>query len=437
MSYGGKIPALGDRGWGVGLALQPFGGSIVKWPNDWAGRYRITEVDREVFSGTLTGGIEVIPQVRIGGGLVYYYTMETFKQHLWQEPFGATGVLTPGYPDATAKLGKLDGGALTYDVSFEVEPLKGVPFTFALDYKHKATQDLSGDVTWSGVSPLLGSPLITPANPLYPLKVATSTTSAKQTLTIPNTLNIGASYRVVKPVLVMATFTLDRWVVYDFDHFVGNTGFQLKVPRHYGNGQTYRAGVAWDVLPMLVLRAGLQRDVSGLKKELYSPTLPDASSWGGSLGATVKFAKAFSVDAGVFYAKMDKVTVPSSAVGSESPDRGADRHLPRVVRAQRVRLLAVRELAARRDVVRRTAPAQARSIGGRPRQGAASPFRVSGGPPPRRAASCREGSAGGRGVSMFPAWTTSRVRTSPCCRAGGPVRRAGRCGRASRAKRCG
>lgn len=309
VSYGGRLSALGDRGWGVGLALQPFGGSIVKWPDDWAGRYRITKVDRQVFSGILGAGVEVIPQVRVGAGVIYYHTTEKFTQHLWQEAFGTTGAPTPGYPDASASL-KLTGGAFSYDLSIEVDPVQGLPLTLALDYKHKATQDLSGDVSWSSVSPLLASPAITPGNPLYPLKVATSTTSAKQTLTIPNTLNVGAAYRPVKPVLVTATFTLDRWIVYDTDTFVGNTGYTIVVPRHYRNGQTYRAGVAWDVLEPLTLRAGVQRDVSGLRREYYSPTLPDASSWGGSLGATIRFAKAFSVDAAGFYAKMDKVTVP-------------------------------------------------------------------------------------------------------------------------------
>jgi long-chain fatty acid transport protein len=305
VAYGGKLEAWGNRGWGVGLALEPFGGTIVKWPDDWAGRYRITEVNRQVFSGILSAGIEVLPQVRVGGGLLYYYTMETFKLKLWQQ--GVALPATATTPDASVKLGKLDGGALSYDVSLEVDPVTGIPLTLALDYKHKATQDLSGDVAWSGLlAPLAAAP-----------GAITSATSAKQTLTIPNTLNIGAAYRVSKPVLVMATFTLDRWVVYDVDQFNGNNGSQYTLPRHYGNGQTYRAGVAWDVLETLTVRAGLQRDVSGLKEELYSPTLPDASSWGGSLGATFKFAKAFSVDAAAFYAKMDKVTVPSSSVGLE------------------------------------------------------------------------------------------------------------------------
>lgn len=315
VSYGAKLPGT-DRGWGVGLSLQPFGGSIVKWPADWAGRYRITEVDRRVFSGILGAGIELIPQVRIGGGLVYYYTMEKFKQRLWQEPFGATGTPTPGYPDATAEL-KLSGGAFTYDASLEVDPVQGLPLTVAVDYKHKATQDLTGDVKWSGVSPLLGSGAIPPTSPLFPLVVATSTGSASQTLTIPNVLNVGAAYRPVKPVLVTGTFTFDRWIVYDTDTFIGNTGFPIVVHRHYRNGQTYRAGVAWDVLPVLTVRVGAQRDVSGLRKEHYSPTLPDQSSWGGSLGATVRFLKAFSFDVGAFYAKMDKITAAPPPGSSE------------------------------------------------------------------------------------------------------------------------
>jgi long-subunit fatty acid transport protein len=297
-SWGGRSEALGNRGWGVGLALEPFGGTVLKWPSGWAGRYRITQVDREVFSGTLTGAIEVIPQIRIGGGLVTYYTKETFKLDLWQQ-----GVLPPATlaaPDANAKVGQLDGWGFTYDVSFEVDPLKGLPLTIALDYKHKATQDLSGDVSWSNLLPALAA---------APNQI-TSATHAKQTLTIPNTLNIGAAYRVAKPWLVMATFTFDRWVVYDADQFNGNNGSQFTVPRHYGNGQTYRAGVAWDALEALTVRAGLQRDVSGLDKNFYSPTLPDSSSWGGSLGGTFRFARAFSADAAVFYAKLDKVNVP-------------------------------------------------------------------------------------------------------------------------------
>ena len=205
----------------------------------------------------------------------------------------------------------ISGGAATYEVSAEIDPLPGVPLTFAVDYKHKATQNVDGDVTWTGTGPYAAGV----QNPA--LSALFGATSAEQTLTIPNLLNIGVAYRVTKPLLVTATFTFDRWVVYDRDLFIANTGARIDVPRDYSNGQTYRAGVEYDLLPSLQVRAGLQRDVSGLKKETYSPTLPDGSSWGGSLGATYLLPRGFSVDGVVFYAKMDEVKVPASAVGSE------------------------------------------------------------------------------------------------------------------------
>jgi len=298
-SYGGKLAMLGNRGWGAGISFQPFGGAIVSWPDGWPGRYRILEVDRKVFSGVATVGLEVIPQVRIGGGFVYYYTWQKFTRNIFQgnPPFPTP----PGTPDALATL-DMSGGAPSFDVSAEFEPIPSFPLTIAADYKHKASQDLDGDVKWSG---LVLPPLI---SPIF------ANQDVKETLTIPNTLNIGAAYRAIKPLLVTFTFTLDRWVVYDQDRFVGsNPGAVLTVGRHYRNGQTYRGGVEYDLTPAWQVRAGLQRDVSGLRTDFYAPDLPDASSWGGSLGATYNFGRGFNANAAVFYAKMDKVTATNSS----------------------------------------------------------------------------------------------------------------------------
>ncbi len=309
VAYGGRLAALGDRGWGVGLGVQPFGGSIVGWPSDWAGRYRIVEVDRQAFSAVLTGGIEVIPRVRLGGGLVYYYTMEELSQNAWMAPFagsspadiGNPATWDPALPDAVGTI-DANGGALSFDVSAEIQPLADLPLTFAVDYKHKATQDIDGDVSWQNLTPLASALGTAGAAPFANM-------GAGQQLTIPNTLNVGVAYRVTKPLLVTATYTFDRWVVYDKDTFVGDNGATISVPRNYSNGWTIRGGAEYDVTPMFTVRAGLQRDVSGLDEKYYSPTLPDASSWAGSLGASVKFSRGLSLDAAVFYAMMDEVNV--------------------------------------------------------------------------------------------------------------------------------
>lgn len=299
VSYGGKLAALGGRGWGVGLGVEPFGGGAVFWPEGWEGRYRIVTVDRKVFSVVLTAGIEVLPMLRIGGGLVYYHTLEEFTQNLCVSCFGIAGA-----PDATATL-ELSGGAFTYDVSAEVDPIPGVPLRIAVDYKHKAKQTPDGDVRWSGV----------PA-PVAALNPILRDQDVEQVLTVPNVLNVGIAYRVVKPLNLTFTYTFDRWIVYGDDRFVGSEpGAELTVGRAYRNGYTLRAGGEYDLNPKVQLRVGVQRDVSGLEESEYSPTLPDSSSWAFTAGAGYRFGKGFSVDAGLFYAIMDEVT--STNNGSE------------------------------------------------------------------------------------------------------------------------
>ncbi|HEX9050228.1 MAG TPA: outer membrane protein transport protein [Anaeromyxobacter sp.] len=308
VAYGGKIAALGDRGWGVGFGVEPFGGSVVSWPSDWAGRYRIVKVDRQVFSGVLTAGVEVVNRVRLGGGLLYYYTKEELSQHAFMAPFAGTSpadignpaTWNPTLPDAVGTI-DANGGALSYDVSAEVQPLPDLPLTFAVDYKHKASQTLKGDAKWSNLTPLASATGALGATPFANM-------DAQQELTIPNRLEIGAAYRALKPLLFTAAYTFDRWVVYDKDVLEGANGYKISIPRNYSNGWTIRGGAEYDFTDMVAGRIGLQYDHSGLDPKYYSPTLPDATSVGVTLGARVKVAQGVAVEAAAFYAKMHEVT---------------------------------------------------------------------------------------------------------------------------------
>jgi long-chain fatty acid transport protein len=326
VAWGAKVPFLGDRGVGVGLSFEPYGGARVPWADDWAGRYRITDVDRRVYSAMGSVAIEVIPQIRVGGGVLYYYTEEKFVQHIWMEPYGGLGapplgIFGPGTPDASASL-RLTGHAWSYDLSIEGEPVKEWPLTLAVDYKHQGVQNMTGNVSISSVPPIFSGP-VPPA--LQPVQAVVQTTSASSQLTIPNELNVGAAYRPAKPWLVTFTYTWDRWSVYQSDTFTGNTGAVISVPRNYNDGHTFRAGVEWGATRNLELRAGFQRDISGLTTSTYSPTLPDGSSWGGSLGAGWKFGQGFSVSGALFYAHVDMVTSTNNGLepGVYPPPVGA------------------------------------------------------------------------------------------------------------------
>ncbi len=297
-----------DRRVGIGAGFMvPFGGNNY-WPTDWgslpgepaAGAYRILTVDRRVYAFYLTAGVELIPGVRIGGGPIYYRTTEYLKQKASYAPISST----PG----EAEIGTA-GGAFTYDIAGEVD-VPGLPLTFGVDYKHKATQDLKGRAHFTNVPTLL-EPTLTDQDATHPL-------------TLPNQLNMGLAYRPAKPLLFTFTLTLDRWIVYDADVFSGTVGsppLVITVPRDYRNAWLYRFGAEWQATNRLELRGGFHRDTSGYRSTTLSPTLPDASNWAVSVGASYALTPTLAVNGAFYHVFFDKVTAtgPDALPGSYVP----------------------------------------------------------------------------------------------------------------------
>jgi long-chain fatty acid transport protein len=279
-AYGLTLP--NDMRLGVGGGVTIPGGGYVFWPANWPGADRIITVDRKVWGMYLTGGLQVHPQVRLGGGLVYYRTTEHLLQGL--------NVLSN---QAYIELGT-SGGAVSYDLSAEVTPLKTVPLTLSVDYKHQGVQNLSGHAHADSL-PLALQPSLLDQGVTH-------------TLTYPNQFNFAAAYRPIAPLLVVFGWTWERFHVYKEDVFVGDKGVTVIVPRDYKNGYTLRLGAEFEALPMLRARAGLLRDTAPSRPETYSPTLPDANSWALSLGVGYTVAPGIEVNAAYFHDWQEKVT---------------------------------------------------------------------------------------------------------------------------------
>lgn len=284
-AYGFK---LADRNAGVGLGVNVPAGGNVFYPDDWAGRGRIITVNRKVYGFYLTGGYEVAPQVRLGGGLVYYYGTEYLKQ---------------GIQPSTSSFGELaaKGGAFSFDVSADWT-LPDTAFTLGVDFKYQATMKLKGNGKFTVPPGLLT------ANP------APVDQGVTHDLPYPSVLNLAAAYRVTPPLLLTAAYTLNFYSVYSSDVFQGDRGTVIRVPRDYSDGHTVRLGGEYDLDPHLQLRAGILRDISGVDKDFYSPTLPDSNAWAASLGVGWEIQKNLAVQAAFFYAWLDKV----SSTGAEA-----------------------------------------------------------------------------------------------------------------------
>ena len=122
--------ALVNYGLGAGIGFNVPAGAHVFWPDGWQGRDRIIKVDRRIYAFYASAGLELVKQVRIGGGLVVYRGVEDLTQ----------GV-NPGV--GTARLSAA-GNKASFDASLELTPFEGVPLAIGLDYKHQAVMDLTG-----------------------------------------------------------------------------------------------------------------------------------------------------------------------------------------------------------------------------------------------------------------------------------------------------
>ena len=291
-SFSGDVAG---HGMGVGLGLNIPGGGNVNWPSLWPGGYAIESVNLRVYGWYLTAGVELIPEIRVGGGVVYYYASEQLSKYAYL-PGASTPQSCPplpaGTPPGTCGLASLadSGGQVSWDASLDIQPVPSYPLKFGFDYKQQAYMGLKGNVNLD-FPPALQS--------TYPSQ------SVTRTLPYPTIFNAGASWKPIPVLEIDLGYTFEGWGAYQADTFTGATidpttgkPFQVSVQRLYKNANVYRAGAAWRALPELELRGGLFRDVTGVNATVYNPSLPDSNAWAASVGLGYDFTK---VGAGTFF----------------------------------------------------------------------------------------------------------------------------------------
>lgn len=289
--YGTRIA---DHAVGFGAGMTITAGGNMRWQDDWQGRFRIITVDRKVYAFTAATGVQLLPQLRVGGGPIYYYTTEYLRQNV--------DYLTTEGPAQIS----VSGGAFSYSAAAEITPVIGFPLTLSVDYKHQGVQKLEGNAHYAYVPPALQTSLVDQ--------------KATHVLITPNVLHASAAWKPARDWLVGADYTFDRYEVYKDDTFRGEFATScpsascVVVPRHYGNGHSFRLGAEYAWSPRLEVRGGVMRDLSGLKTDTYSPTIPDGDAWIVAGGATYAFTRSLSLTGAAYYAMIDKVT----ATGTET-----------------------------------------------------------------------------------------------------------------------
>jgi long-chain fatty acid transport protein len=291
---------IADHGYGVGVGMILPGGGNTYWPDGWPGRYTIQMADRKLYGFYASVGAEIIPQVRVGAGFVYYYTTEKLTTYVAVPGPGGT-------TDALATIGD-SGGAPSFNLSLEVEPIADYPLRIAVNYTQQAYQKLSGSLNLAVPPPLA---------PTFPDQ------SVTHVLPYPTVFMVGLAWRPIPPLVLTLQYTWEGYAVYTSDTFVGqsinpSTGQPLTVAvqRQYKNSSLYRIGAGYQVIPEVEVRGGLFYDQSGVNTSFYNPSLPDANKVVATVGAGWQVMKDLSIDAAFLYSwflNLDSTPAPSTA----------------------------------------------------------------------------------------------------------------------------
>ncbi len=282
LSYGGKLG--NGMPWGVGAGFYALGGGSLFWPENWPGMFHVETVSQQVLAGRVGAALQPLPWLKIGAGGTYYRATEELSQ-----------AMSFGGQVADARVG-VAGGSGGYALSLEAA-VPGVPLKFGADYRSRGDLTLKGDAHFTNVPPSFQG------------QVQDQPASTK--VIVPPELNLGLSWKATPHLEVLVGFTLEGWHVYKADDFVGDKGFSVHVPRDYKDAYDYRLGVEYTGDPALKgwsLRAGAFRSVSEQPSDTLSPSLSDASSWNGSVGAGYQVTPGLRLDAAYQYSKFDSVT---------------------------------------------------------------------------------------------------------------------------------
>ncbi len=134
-------------------------------------------------------------------------------------------------------------------------------------------------------------------------------------LTTPQNFNFGVAYRVMPKLLLAASLQYVTWSSYkDLKvNFVDPKWPDLSSPKNWFDSYIVRFGGEYNLLSYLDVRAGLIYDKNPIRDEYVDPTLPDSDRLGLTLGAGYKMNN-LTFDLSYMFLRVAERTISSSKV---------------------------------------------------------------------------------------------------------------------------
>lgn len=325
---------LGDR-WAAGIgAFNPYGLTI-EWPvctienprctdTNFEGRFVGYETQLKNIYVQPTVAFRATPWLSIGAGLDVVMASIEINQRL---DLATTPLPTQPFPNQTLTFANLgvpmgtdfadaslsgDGTGITFNVGATARVNE--QWTVGVRYMHSAEIDYEGSAEFTPIVTDLrlgaGNPLGAPAGASLDAVLAGQFTSGalqntdiSTTLTLPAQLVLGAAFRPVPALTLLADYQWTSWE--DFDQatidFANQAGSDQVLILDYQNANTFRFGGEFGATEALALRAGFIFNTAAERAASVSPLLPEAERNYYSAGIGYRLPVGLGVDLGYQY----------------------------------------------------------------------------------------------------------------------------------------
>jgi long-chain fatty acid transport protein len=322
---------INDRIW-AGVAVNVPFGLETNWDPQWLGRFHATKSRVQAINVNPTIAVKVIKGLSIGAGFNYQRLSADFNQVV---AYGGISYIKAqqagGAAAGAAVLAQLGGQAglakeapvaisgTSNGYGFNVGALYEIneQAKVAVSYRSKVKHDVSGTVTFDGVTKFQGlGPLSDGLNASF------ANGDVQTSIEMPDTLSVGASWKKDK-LEVLADWTFTHWsTIGSLDIYRETDGNKAadpfsSVPLQFQN--TWRAGLgaSYRLNDAFTFRVGTAYDKAPVQDEFRTPRLPDQNRIWAATGAQWRLNDKFHVDAG--YAHLFVKDAPSNLPNQASP----------------------------------------------------------------------------------------------------------------------
>lgn len=272
--------------WALGLSVNVPYASSTTWPDDWSGRFEAVYSRPQFFRLAPFFAYRIGPVSLSAGPHVDLGSLDVRRNLDFVDTEGSIRVLLSG-------AGVGGHASALWRISDWV--------AVGLSYKSRTRISLSGDADFT-----------TPDE--FSTKAFDQNATAD--LTLPDRITFGVNVSLGDFNFMVDT-EINLWDVYDrlvIDFESENTDDSVK-PNDWSTTFTVRSGAEWTPLDYLTARLGILYDPSPVPSNTLSPSSPDATRVGLTLGAGVKIWDIFFVDA--FYEFL--YLIPRTATGPDAP----------------------------------------------------------------------------------------------------------------------